>query len=162
MTTQLSNSLSYHALDTPLKHTRWHFKTLLGASILHRGDLKKCPDLLNYLNKFFKPQISLVTIICPSGSSKGIFQFCFIMPKLRVREAPSWSRALRALGPVSEAPGRFLKCSILRYSGEAKKPPCLPGYTMSEQKLIQFSSTADTCKNCAECGKGFKIVTNEA
>ena len=23
-------------------------------------------------------------------------------------------------------------------------------------------STADTCKNCAKCGKGFKIGTNEA
>ena len=24
------------------------------------------------------------------------------------------------------------------------------------------NSTADTCKNCAKCGKGFKIGTNEA
>ena len=24
------------------------------------------------------------------------------------------------------------------------------------------TSTADTCKNCAKCGKGFKIGTNEA
>ena len=25
-----------------------------------------------------------------------------------------------------------------------------------------FRSTADTCKNCAKCGKGYKIGTNEA
>ena len=25
-----------------------------------------------------------------------------------------------------------------------------------------FISTADMCKNCAKCGKGFKIGTNEA
>ena len=25
-----------------------------------------------------------------------------------------------------------------------------------------MTSTADTCKNCANCGKGFKIGTNEA
>ena len=25
-----------------------------------------------------------------------------------------------------------------------------------------FTSTGDTCKNCAKCGKGFKISTNEA
>ena len=27
---------------------------------------------------------------------------------------------------------------------------------------INDNSTADTCKNCAKCGKGFKIGTNEA
>ena len=26
----------------------------------------------------------------------------------------------------------------------------------------RIHSTADTCKNCAKCGKGFKIGTNEA
>ena len=28
--------------------------------------------------------------------------------------------------------------------------------------MERSSSTADTCKNCAKCGKGFKIGTNEA
>ena len=26
----------------------------------------------------------------------------------------------------------------------------------------EHNSTGDTCKNCAKCGKGFKIGTNEA
>ena len=30
-----------------------------------------------------------------------------------------------------------------------------------EISIISYS-TADTCKNCAKCGKGFKIGTNEA
>ena len=30
----------------------------------------------------------------------------------------------------------------------------------STNLLLSFS-TADTCKNCAKCGKGFKIGTNE-
>ena len=29
-------------------------------------------------------------------------------------------------------------------------------------KHTAISSTADTCKNCAKCGKDFKIGTNEA
>ena len=29
-------------------------------------------------------------------------------------------------------------------------------------KTKNSDSTADTCKNCAKCGKGFKIGTNEA
>ena len=29
-------------------------------------------------------------------------------------------------------------------------------------KTRGYYSTADTCKNCAKCGKGFKIGTNEA
>ena len=28
--------------------------------------------------------------------------------------------------------------------------------------LVRIHSTADTCKNCAKCGKGFKLGTNEA
>ena len=28
--------------------------------------------------------------------------------------------------------------------------------------MTVYFSTADTCKNCAKCGKGFKIGTNEA
>ena len=35
------------------------------------------------------------------------------------------------------------------------------GNPADEQKMPHFS-TADTCKNCAKCGKGFKIGTNEA
>ena len=37
--------------------------------------------------------------------------------------------------------------------------------TMKESYLshvLLLNSTADTCKNCAKCGKGFKIGTNEA
>ena len=30
------------------------------------------------------------------------------------------------------------------------------------QYVYNNDSTADTCKNCAKCGKGFKIGTNEA
>ena len=30
------------------------------------------------------------------------------------------------------------------------------------ERINMYSSTADTCKNCAKCGKGFKIGTNEA
>ena len=36
---------------------------------------------------------------------------------------------------------------------------------MAQEVLDDFfkpNSTADTCKNCAKCGKGFKIGTNEA
>ena len=41
---------------------------------------------------------------------------------------------------------------------------------LTSQRLLEFQtvypgtiiSTADTCKNCAKCGKGFKIGTNEA
>ena len=33
------------------------------------------------------------------------------------------------------------------------------GVTLSQGYTI---STADTCKNCAKCGKGFRIGTNEA
>ena len=29
-------------------------------------------------------------------------------------------------------------------------------------KVFSLNSTADTCKNCAKCGKGFKIGKNEA
>ena len=64
-------------------------KPLQSAPILHQEDLKKCPGLLNCLNKFVKPQISLETFcMCPSGSSRGIFQLCFMMRKVGVREAP--------------------------------------------------------------------------
>ena len=31
-----------------------------------------------------------------------------------------------------------------------------------EEKKGQSISTADTCKNCAKCGKGLKIGTNDA
>ena len=34
-------------------------------------------------------------------------------------------------------------------------------YMVSLRVFTRFS-TADTCKNCAKCGKGFKIDTNEA
>ena len=27
---------------------------------------------------------------------------------------------------------------------------------------VSYCGTADTCKNCTKCGKGFKIGTNEA
>ena len=33
--------------------------------------------------------------------------------------------------------------------------------SLNEIAITKFS-TADTCKNCAKCGKGFKIGTNEA
>ena len=33
---------------------------------------------------------------------------------------------------------------------------------MSTFFIPSLNSTADTCKNCAKCGKGFKIGTNEA
>ena len=30
------------------------------------------------------------------------------------------------------------------------------------ERILRLSGTADTCKNCATCDKGFKIGTNEA
>ena len=35
-------------------------------------------------------------------------------------------------------------------------------YAIKTSFCMTISSTADTCKNCAKCGKGFKIGTNEA
>ena len=32
----------------------------------------------------------------------------------------------------------------------------------AKKRERKITSTADTCKNCAKCGKGFKIGTNEA
>ena len=109
-------------------------KTLRGLPILHRGDLKKCPGLLNCLSKFFNLQVSLETFLYPSSSSKGIFS-C-------VLSCQRWSKGSPQLvsRPSGRSPRTILKCSILRYPDEAKKPPCLPvyWYTTSEEKLIQF------------------------
>ena len=76
-------------------------KNLRGAPIFHRGDLKKCPGLLNCLNNFFKTQISLETFLFPSGSS-----LYFIMPKVGVREAPQQVQGIEnaGKGQVGKAP----------------------------------------------------------
>ena len=40
----------------------------------------------------------------------------------------------------------------------------MKGFGNSDNIKVQYmcSCTVDTCKNCAKCGKGFKIGTNEA
>ena len=55
-------------------------KILRGAPIVHREDLKKCPGLLNCLNKFFKQQISLETFV-PFGQLQGNFSVVFYHAK---------------------------------------------------------------------------------
>ena len=62
-------------------------KTLRGAPILHRGDLKKCLGLLNCLNKFFKLQVCLETF-CALRAAPRNFSVVFHHAKGGVREAP--------------------------------------------------------------------------
>ena len=37
-----------------------------------------------------------------------------------------------------------------------------PPITSDFKHLLSYNSKEDTCKNCAKCGKGFKIGANEA
>ena len=115
---------------------------LQGAPILHRGDLNKVPVFVELPKQIFQAANYLGDFcMCPSSISRGIFQLCFMMRKVSVREAsPRLVQGIESPGPSGRSPRTILKCSILPYPDEAKKPPCLPvyWYTMSEEKLIQF------------------------
>ena len=85
----------------PKKISDNKLKLLRGAPILHRGDLKTVPGLLNCLKKFFKLQISLVTFsMCPSS-------VVFYDAKGRGKGSPSPQlvQGVEIHGPLGEAPG---------------------------------------------------------
>ena len=52
-------------------------------------------------------------------------------------------------------------CYLLSVFGTFTEGQNSEGHRMAGNAEV-MDSTADTCKNCAKCGKGFKIGTNEA